>query len=104
MSPALLAVALDLPLELVDELVDRRLVVGGSLSGAQNRSLRPDRRLRYVVGRDRRIPLDGELELHPRGVRQLALELAELLLRVLPDRVRDLDVLALHLESHQDLP
>src|SRR2546429_1849867 len=98
--PALLAVALHLPLELVDELVDRRAHVRRSLARAKRRALRPDRRLGDVVRRDRRGALDAELELDLRRIGQLPLELPELVLGVAANRVADVEVLALHLESH----
>src|SRR6266540_4600042 len=52
--------------------------------------------------RDRGVALDGELELHPGRVRELATELPQLLLGVVPNRLADLDVAALHLETHAD--
>src|SRR5215216_5921446 len=79
-------------------------MVGGRLARAEDRPLRPDRGLGHVVRRDRRVPLDRELELDARRVCELPFELAELLLRVLPDRVGDLDVLALYLESQPGPP
>src|SRR5207248_1507269 len=99
--PALLPVAGHLALELVDELVDRRPHVGGCLTCPQRRPLRPDRGLGDVVRRDRRVPLHAELELDLRRIGQLSLELPELLFRVAANRVADVEVLALHLESHQ---
>ena len=57
-----------------------------------------------MVVRDRRVLLDRQLELDLRRVGQLALELAELLLRIGPDRVADLDVLAFDLQAHRDSP
>src|SRR5205085_11757783 len=95
-----LPVALHLPFELVDELVDRRPHVGRRLARAQRRALRPDRRLGDVVRRDRRVALDAELELDLRRIGQLPLELPELVLGVAAHRVADVEVLALHLESH----
>ena len=53
---------------------------------------------------DRRVVLDGELQLDPGRVRELTLELAELLLRIGPDRVADLDVLAFDLQAHLGSP
>ena len=97
---ALLAVALDLALELVDELVDRRLHVAGGLACTQHGPLRPDGRLGHVVVRDRRVLLDGELELDARRVAHEPVELAELLLGVRADLLADLEVTALDLETH----
>ena len=91
------AVAVDLAFELRDQLVDRGSHVAGRLARAQDGAVGPDRRLRDVVRRDRRILLDGQLELDAR-VGQLTFELAELRLRVAPNRVADLEVLALDLE------
>src|SRR2546421_7888174 len=54
-----------------------------------------------MLGRDGRVPLEAQLELHLSRVGELPLELAELLLGVAPDRVADLEVLALYLESHR---
>src|SRR5439155_2639030 len=98
--PALLAVALHLPLELVDELIDRRPHVSRGLARAKRRALRPDRRLGDVVRRDGRVALDAQLELDLRRIGQLPLELPELVLGVAANRVADVEVLALHLESH----
>ena len=64
---ALFAVTLHLALELVHELVDRRLDVRRGLARAQHRALRPDGRLGDVVVGDGRVLLDGELELDPVG-------------------------------------
>src|SRR6185312_15184425 len=61
---------------------------------------RPDGRLGDLARRDRGVPLDGELELDPR-ILQLPFELRELLLRVTPDRIADLEVPALHLKLHE---
>ena len=95
------SVPLHLTLELVHELVDRGLERVRGLSRAQGRSLRPDRGLRDVIVRDRRVVLERQLELDLRGIRKLLLELAELLLCVSPNRLADLDVSALDLESHR---
>src|SRR4029079_18991255 len=103
-ASALLAIAGDLAFELVGEQVDRRAHVGRTLLGAQRRPFRPDRRFGDDLVRDRRVPLHSQLELDPRRVRQLALELPELLLRIGPNRVADLDVLAFDLQAHRDSP
>ena len=100
----LLAVAARLALQLLGQLVDRGAHVVGGLAGADDRALRPDRRLGHVACGDRRVLLDGELQLALRLIREVALELAELLLGVGPDRVADLDVLALDLQSHEHPP
>src|SRR5262249_23680072 len=75
-------------------------LVRGRRSRAEDRAVRPDRRLGDVVLRDRRVPLDGQLELDAR-VRELPLELRELRLGIAPDRVADLEVPALDLELHR---
>src|SRR5439155_26205168 len=103
-APALLAVADHLPFELDRQQVDGCAHVGGGLPRAENRTLRPYGRLRDLVRSDRRVALDGELELDARQVVQLALELRKLLLGVLAERVRDLDVPAVHLKSHLRSP
>src|SRR5436190_5136498 len=100
----LLAVARDLPLELVHQQVDRRAHVARGFLRAQHRTFRPDRRLRDMVRGDRGILLDGELELDARRIGELPIETAELLLRVGPDRLAHLDVLALHLQAHLGPP
>src|ERR671925_818099 len=97
----LLAVALDLALELVDELVDRRLHVGRRLARAEHGPLRPDGGLGDVVRRHRGVALDRELELDARRVGHEPVELSELLLRVTADRIADLDVPTLDLETHR---
>jgi len=56
-----------------------------------------------LVLRDGRVLLDLQFELEPRGVVQMLVELAELLCRVVLQGIRDVDVLALHLKSHQSL-
>src|SRR5207248_9494208 len=99
-APTLLTVARDLALELVDELVDRRLHVVGGLACSERRTLGPDRPLGDVARRDRRVPLDAQLDLHLGRVGELPLELAELLLGIAADRLADLEVLAFHLEPH----
>jgi hypothetical protein len=96
---SLVAVARDLALELVDELVDRRPHVGRGLAGAQHRAFRPDRGLGHVVGGDRGVALDRELQLDAR-ILELPLELRELPLRIAADRVADLEVPALHVKLH----
>src|SRR5581483_5962687 len=97
----LLAIALHLALELVGELVDRRLHVGRGLARAQRRALREDRRLGDVAVRDRGVALLGELDLDLGLVGELLLELPELPLGVLADRLGDLHVLSLHLKPHR---
>ena len=54
-----------------------------------------------MVVRDRRVPLDGQLQLDTGLVCKLRFELPELPLGVVVDRVRDLDVLALHVQTHR---
>jgi hypothetical protein len=103
-AAALLAVALRLAFELLHQQVDRRLHIGRRFAGAEHRPLRPDRRLGDLVLGDRRVLLDGKLELETGGLAQVPLELAELRLRVALQRIVDLDVLALHLESHSEPP
>src|SRR2546429_5951778 len=63
--PALLAVAPHLPLQLVDELVDRRPHVRRSLARTKRRTLRPNRRLGDGVGRGRRVGPAAEPGLDP---------------------------------------
>src|SRR6202011_293513 len=93
------AVLARLPLELVDELVDRAREGAGGRVRAQRQPARADRRLRSVVLRDLGVGLDVELELDL-WVVELALQPAELPLRVRPHGLADLDAPALHLESH----
>ena len=62
--------------------------------------LRPDGRLGDVVVGDGRVLLDGELELDASRVFHEPVELGQLLLGVLADLIADLDVPALHLETH----
>src|SRR5947207_6505496 len=100
-AAALRAVVLHLAQQLVGQLIDRGLHVRRRLARAQRRALRPDGRLGDLVGRDRRIALDAELELHLRQGMQLTIELAQLFLGIPADRIADVDVLALHLESHR---
>ena len=57
-----------------------------------------------MVVRDRRILLDRELELDHGRIGELALELPELLLRIGPNRVADLDVLAFDLQGASRFP
>jgi hypothetical protein len=102
-AAALVAVAPSLALELVHELVDRGLHVRGALPRAQDRPLRPHGGLGDLVVRDGWVLLHLELELEPGGVVQMLVELAELLCRVVLQGIRDVDVLALHLKSHQSL-
>jgi hypothetical protein len=54
-----------------------------------------------VVGGDRWIVFDCQLELDLRRIGELPLELAELLLGVPPDRFADLDIAAFDLQSHR---
>src|SRR6266403_1757070 len=85
-SPAsLLAVTRGLSLELVDEPVDRGAHVLRALARAQNRPLRPHRRLGYMGFADRWVLLRRELQLDL-GIGQLSLELGEPLLGVRADR------------------
>jgi hypothetical protein len=67
----------------------------------KRRPFRPDRRFSDLVRRDGRILLDAELELDLRQLVQLPIEFVELLLGVQADRLADLDVLTLHLQSHR---
>ena len=96
----LLAVTLDLALELVHELVDRGLHVLGGLARAQDRPLRPDGRLGDLVRGDGRVLLDGELELDSRRILHEPVELGQLVLGVLADLVADLEVPSFYLETH----
>src|SRR5438552_3296896 len=99
-APAsLLAVAGDLALELVDELVDRGTDVLRALPSAQDGALRPHRCLGDVGVPDRRILLGRELEVDL-GIGQLAFQLAEAFLGIRADRVGDLDPAALHAKLH----
>jgi hypothetical protein len=100
LGSTLAAVALDLPFELLDELVDRGAHVRRRLPRSEHGAAGPDGRLRHVVRGDRGIAFDRELELDP-GVVELALELCELLFGIAADRVADLEVPALHLELHR---
>jgi len=89
-----------LPLELVDQRVDRRLERLRGGVRAQGQAAREDCRLGGVIVLDLRVGFDVQLELDVQ-VFELALELAELLLRVVADRGADLEVPALHLELHR---
>jgi hypothetical protein len=53
-----------------------------------------------MVGRDRRVLLDGELELDLGGVCELPLEPPKLFLGIPPDLIGDLDVSTFDLKSH----
>src|SRR5437763_9004841 len=101
---AAFTVALDLALELRDELVDRGFHVRRRLARAQGRPLGEDGRLGHLARRDRRVPLLGELDLDLCLLGELLAELGELSLGVLADRRRDLDVLPLHLKPHETPP
>ena len=81
---ALVAVALDLPLELVEQLVDRSLVGRRRLARDEVRALGVDDRLDRVVVGDRRVVLARERDLDQRQVVEAAIELRQLRLRVLP--------------------
>src|SRR5581483_1605680 len=93
----LVALGIDLPAQLLDELVARRL------AGAQRVALEPDRGLCNLVRGDGRIAFHCELDLDARGCMHVPLELRELALRVGPDRVAHLEVLALDVKLHSCL-
>src|SRR5581483_3957423 len=99
----LVALGINLPAQLLDELVDRRLHVARRLAGAQRVALEPDRGLCNLVRGDGRIAFHCELDLDARGCMHVPLELRELALRVGPDRVAHLEVLALDVKLHSCL-
>ena len=80
--------------ERMAQLAQARL--GDGAEGAQRRALRPNRRLRHLIRRDRGVLLDAQLELDLCQLVQLTVELAQLVLGVPADRLADLDVLTLH--------
>ena len=93
-----------LPLELVGDQVDRGVHVGRALPGPQDQPLRPDRHLCHLTLHDRRVVLDGELELAPALVRQSLRQLAQLPLGIGEQRVGHVLVSALHLKLIGDPP
>ncbi len=99
-----LAVAPHLAIELVDREVDRRVHVLGVLVRTQHRTARPDGQLRVLARADRAVPLDRELEVHARVLREVALDARQLALRVLADRRADIQVPAADLKLHRVPP
>src|SRR4051812_7169042 len=90
--------------QLLREAVDRSTHVARRFARTQRVAFREDRRLRDLVLADRRVLLGAQLELDLYEVGELLVELAQLLFRIAADRVADLDVLALQLETHVTPP
>src|SRR4029077_14229815 len=88
----------------VDELVDSGLHVGRGLPRAQRVPLEMDGCLGNLRVGDRRVPLDGQLDLDLGQLVDAAVELVELPLDIAPHGVGHVEVLALDLKLHRRLP
>src|SRR5689334_11067914 len=97
---ALLAVALDLPRELLLALVDRVHHVVGGGAGAQRDALQIQRRLGDLAVGDGGIALLAELQLELRELGDLTGDLSEALLDVVPKAVADVGVPSLDRDAH----
>src|SRR5690349_9781023 len=97
---ALVAVALDLPGELLCDEVDRVLDVAGGLRRAQGDALQVQRRLGDAALRVGGVLLGRELHLEHRELRHLLADLLEPLLHAFAQFVGDLKVPSLDLDLH----
>ena len=101
---ALVAVALDLPRELVGDQVQRVQHIRRGVAGAQRDALQVQRRLDDVAVGYAGVALLVELELEPGQIGDLAGDLAHPALRVSADVLRDLNIATLDGDLHRILP
>src|SRR4051812_37931277 len=96
-------VLLHLAQELLRQAVDGRAHVARRCARAQRMALGEHGGLGDLVLADRRVLLGAQFQLDLHEVRELLVQLAQLLLGVAANRVADLEVLALHLQTHRPL-
>src|SRR3954447_802756 len=95
-----LPVLLDLPADVLGELVDRVGHLRRGLVGAEGDALEAQCRLRHLAVRYRRIRLLPDLDVERRQIRHLPADPAKSLEHLLPKIVVDLDVTPTYLDPH----